>query len=233
LRNKSSKIVNDTTSQKSMTINPTLLKTPSMFNSIVALNLNKRNWIETKFMNNYVSIGCDALVTLNFHRQRKSLFMANRIFNKLIYFKYGTIDTFLKECRELSQNVELKLDNKVVELPYLESIVVLNIKYWGGGVEPWSLGSKSSSASLTDTIPQQSINDGLLEVFGIYSSFHIAQMNVGLAEPYRIGQAHNVSIKLKKRYPMQIDGEPWEQTPASININRYNQANMLLKIDSN
>ena len=34
-------------------------------------------------MNNYISVGCDALVTLNFHRQRNSQFFANRIFNKV------------------------------------------------------------------------------------------------------------------------------------------------------
>jgi diacylglycerol kinase (ATP) len=38
------------------------------------------------------------------------------------------------------------------------------------------------------------IDDGLVEVFGIYSSFHIAQMQVGLADPYRIGQARRVKV---------------------------------------
>jgi diacylglycerol kinase (ATP) len=41
------------------------------------------------------------------------------------------------------------------------------------------------------------IDDGLVEVFGIYSSFHIAQMQVGLADPYRIGQARRVKVNLK------------------------------------
>lgn len=36
-----------------------------------------------KYMNNYFSIGCDALVTLNFHRQRSKLFFANRLLNKV------------------------------------------------------------------------------------------------------------------------------------------------------
>jgi diacylglycerol kinase (ATP) len=38
------------------------------------------------------------------------------------------------------------------------------------------------------------IDDGLVEVFGIYSSFHIAQMQVGLADPFRIGQARRVKV---------------------------------------
>lgn len=37
-------------------------------------------------------------------------------------------------------------------------------------------------------------DDGLLEVFGVYSSFHIAQMQVSLSEPIRLGQARNVMV---------------------------------------
>ena len=44
------------------------------------------------------------------------------------------------------------------------------------------------------------IDDGLVEVFGIYSSFHIAQMQVGLADPYRIGQARRVKVDFNHIY---------------------------------
>jgi len=37
-------------------------------------------------------------------------------------------------------------------------------------------------------------DDGLLEVMALYSSFHIAQMQVGLAEPLRLGQAKVVKV---------------------------------------
>lgn len=40
------------------------------------------------------------------------------------------------------------------------------------------------------------IDDGYVEVFGIYSSFHIAQMQVGLADPVRIGQAKRVKVSI-------------------------------------
>lgn len=185
----------------------------------------KPSKFDLKFMNNYISVGCDALVTLNFHKERENQKFANRLLNKLIYFKYGTIDTFLKECRFLTENVQLELDGKLIELPHLESIVVLNIPYWGGGVDPWNIGRTKDDTNL----PQPNINDGLLEVFGIYSSFHIAQLQVGIAEPFRIGQAKNVRIKLLKRFPVQIDGEPWEQNPALIDISFHNCLTMLEK----
>ena len=71
------------------------------------------------------------------------------------------------------------------------------------------------------------INDGTLEVFGVYSSFHIAQMQVSLAEPFRIGQAKHVRLKLQKRFPVQVDGEPFEQSPGIIDIKCFNQKTML------
>lgn len=40
----------------------------------------------------------------------------------------------------------------------------------------------------------QSINDGKLEVCAIYSSFHIAQLQVGMSQPHRLGQAKTVKV---------------------------------------
>ena len=41
-----------------------------------------------------------------------------------------------------------------------------------------------------------SYDDGLVEVFALYSSFHIAQLQVGLAEPLRLGQAKEVKVTM-------------------------------------
>lgn len=40
----------------------------------------------------------------------------------------------------------------------------------------------------------QNINDGKLEVVALYSSFHMAQLQVGLSKPHRIGQANTVKV---------------------------------------
>ncbi len=50
---------------------------------------------------------------------------------------------------------------------------------------------------------------------------------VGLSEPYRVGQASEVRIKLLDSAPMQIDGEPWEQHPADITITHHKQVSMV------
>ena len=128
------------------------------------------------FMQNYLSIGVDALVTYNFHKARENASgawgLSGRLFNKLLYFVYGTKDVLERECGDLDRILEVRLDGRRVELPNLESLVLLNIPSWGAGVRPWELGSGH------EEFGPARVDDGRLEVFAIYSSFHIAQMQV-------------------------------------------------------
>ena len=77
--------------------------------------------------------------------------------------------------------------------------------------------------------PDQDISDGLLEVFCLTSSFHIAQLQVGLSEPVRLGQCSSLNIQLKGAAPMQVDGEPWNQHPGVISITHSHKAAILIK----
>ena len=90
------------------------------------------------------------------------------------YYSYGTKDVLERECKNLDQILELVLDDQKIELPNVESVVILNIPCWGAGVRPWTLGQDHKN------FPKPAINDGCLEVFCIYSSFHIAQMQVSI-----------------------------------------------------
>ncbi|KAL3876679.1 hypothetical protein ACJMK2_034483 [Sinanodonta woodiana] len=187
---------------------------------------------KTCIMNNYASIGVDALVTLNFHKQRKSRpwLFANRFLNKLCYFTYGTKDVLERECRDLHKKIKLELDGKTVSLTDpIEGIVVLNIASWGGGCRLWDLRGEEDQ----NKFQPARYDDGLLEVAAIYSSFHIAQLQVGLSSPICLGQAKSVKIILfGGNAPMQVDGEPWEQHPAEITITHCGKATMLERVIS-
>ena len=39
-----------------------------------------------------------------------------------------------------------------------------------------------------------SINDGILEVTGLYSALHIARLQVNMADPLRLGQARSIKV---------------------------------------
>lgn len=87
------------------------------------------------FMYNYFSVGVDALVTLNFHKARESALyiVKSKIVNKFMYFIYGTQQVLIQDCDRLHENVEVWLDDIKLELPELQSVVVLNIDSWGAG----------------------------------------------------------------------------------------------------
>lgn len=132
-------------------------------------------------MSNYASIGVDALVTLNMHRRRFAMprVMSGRLMNKILFFTYGTKDVLERGCKHLSRYVSIRLDDgpKLGDdgdepLPDLEGIVILNIPSWGAGVRLYELGYRP------DEHPPQAMDDGKLEVLGLYSSFHIAQLQV-------------------------------------------------------
>ena len=74
---------------------------------------------------------------------------------------------------------------------------------------------------------ESSISDGVIEVMGIVSSFHMAQLQVGLNKPIRLGQARSVRIRMRESFPVQADGEPWVQAPSEVNISCSGQAKML------
>lgn len=175
------------------------------------------------FMVNYASVGVDALVALNFHQTRQSKFyiFSSRIFNKFLYMGYGTKNFLERQCKNLHDKMTIFIDDQRIVLPEVEAIVVLNIPSWGAGVRPWTMGAAGKN------IPIQSCDDGLLEVIGLYSTFHIAQLQIGLSEPLRLGQGRHVKIHLKERLPIQVDGEPWEQSSCLMTFSYQGQATML------
>lgn len=59
------------------------------------------------------------------------------------------------------------------------------------------LGLSLKILGLTDRPKSsQSYNDGILEVVGVYSSFHIAQLQIGLSSPLVLGQAKTVDVSV-------------------------------------
>ncbi|XP_030371438.1 diacylglycerol kinase epsilon [Scaptodrosophila lebanonensis] len=188
----------------------------------------QRHPTKTIHVYNYFSVGVDALVTYNFHKTRESRFylLSSRIFNKLLYFTFGTQQVMQPDCERIEQKLILHLDNKPVELPALQSLVFLNIDSWGAGCKLCELSNSNGDGRIVN-----SISDGVMEVFGIVSSFHIAQLQCNISKPIRIGQAKHIRLQVNGTVPMQADGEPWMQVPADIRLQSRSQARVL-KLDA-
>lgn len=199
-------------------------------------------------LNNYMGVGVDAQVALEFHEQRErspGLFMSQFV-NKLWYSQFGAKNFLVRTCAGLASKIELECDGQLIELPEgTEGVIVLNINSYGGGSKLWHDESDSESeddesdddtddGSLSDhdwrpayRLGPSSPHDGLLDVVAVYGTLHLGQMQVGLSKAVRLCQAKSIKIRLLETLPVQIDGEPWQQEPSEVDISFHQQAFML------
>ncbi|CAI2724077.1 unnamed protein product [Schistosoma spindalis] len=192
-----------------------------------ASNTNEDNSIMI-IMNNYFGIGIDADLSLDFHNARSenpSKFNS-RIHNKGVYFKIGLRKIINRTiCKDLHKQIVVIADGKIVILPPIEGLVVLNILSWGGGANPWNVEKHD------DEFVKPTHYDGLLEVVGISGVVHMGQIYSGLGTGIRLAQAAHLKIWLKSELPIHVDGEPFIHPPGQITVLRSAlSANMLRKV---
>ncbi|XP_017774262.1 PREDICTED: diacylglycerol kinase 1 isoform X2 [Nicrophorus vespilloides] len=208
--------------------------------------------IPYNIINNYFSIGVDAAICVKFHleRERNPDKFNSRMKNKLWYFEYATSEQFAASCKNLHEDLEIICDDVSLDLangPPLQGIALLNIPYTHGGSNLWGehlSGSRrkkstkkkrqkemstNSFNSVDLSVALQDIGDGLIEVIGLENCLHMGRVRTGLtASGRRLAQCSSITIKTKKTFPMQIDGEPWMQPPTTIRITHKNQVPMLM-----
>ena len=81
-------------------------------------------------MNNYFGIGLDADLCLDFHnaREENPNKFKSRLRNKGVYVTMGLRKMVKrKPCKDLHKEIRLEVDGRVVELPQVEGIIILNI----------------------------------------------------------------------------------------------------------
>lgn len=115
--------------------------------SVSVVNTGKGSFLKTQkdrqlIMNNYLGIGVDGQVALDFHQMREArpVLFFNRAVNKVLYAQMGARSALVRACHDLSSRLEIRCDGRVVSLPETTaSIIAVNINSYGGGSKLWAL----------------------------------------------------------------------------------------------
>ena len=73
-----------------------------------------------------------------------------------------------------------------------------------------------------------SCQDGMIDIISIRGCLHLGQINIGLSQAQRICQCKEIEIKTSRKYPCQLDGEPWGQAPCVFKIRRKKEQAVML-----
>ncbi|XP_064473132.1 diacylglycerol kinase theta-like isoform X2 [Ornithodoros turicata] len=167
-------------------------------------------------MNNYFGIGIDADLCLDFHnaREENPNKFNSRLHNKGVYVKMGLRKMVSRKTwKDLQKEIRLEVDGKVIDLPPVEGIIILNILSWGSGANPWGPEKE-------DVFSKPTHYDGMLEIVGVTGVVHMGQIQSGLRSAIRIAQGGHLRIRLNTEMPVQVDGEPWIQSPGEVVVLR-------------
>ena len=181
---------------------------------------------------NYLSLGLDAAVILDFHvrRLRDPSRFTSPMMNKLLYLNAARRyfrEFGLWRSWHLFPYIRLICDGKNLtdSIRHCHTIVLLNIVSYGSGTRPWPQSptrTHRSTRSNDDVIAQfsrQEFGDQRIEIFGL-DAIQMALIHLGF-RGRRIAQCREVRIELSRSMPVHVDGEPFYiDQPMAMNINQ-------------
>jgi diacylglycerol kinase (ATP) len=105
-------------------------------------------------MQNYLGVGVDAKVALEWHQRRQSApqLFTSRFRNKMQYARYGARQLFRRDFVPICGQLTVVADGVTLSLPPdTEGIIILNIASYGGGSDLWGSSEQMDMAELWNT----------------------------------------------------------------------------------
>jgi hypothetical protein len=96
-----------------------------------------------------------------------------------------------------------------------------------------SLTDEEKYARVTSCDRPSSCQDGFLDVVSVRGSFHLGQIRVGLSTCQQLCQCRELSIIIKRKVCVQLDGEPWRQNACTLRVSRKKDAAIMLHCPAN
>jgi len=87
---------------------------------------------------------------------------------------------------------------------------------------------KEALARVTECKMPSSCQDGHLDVVSVRGNFHLGQITVGLSKAQLLCQCSKLKMTLKKKMPMQLDGEPWLQDKGTLRFTKKTHPAIML-----
>lgn len=183
--------------------------------------------IKLDVINNYCSIGLDALIGYKFHEKRTKhpdRFTSRRR-NKMVY-TCTTAEHLFKKDQKLHKLIKLICDGK----DYTEQLVrhkpktllLLNISSYAGGHDLWGCPNSNSQLKV------QSPNDEKLDVCIGDRKAMLSSLCFGTSVT-RVCQASEIEIQITDEpVAFQIDGEPWIQPSSKVKIGIKNSVPVVI-----
>ena len=85
-----------------------------------------------------------------------------------------------------------------------------------------------ADADADDAFGTSRRDDGLVDIVAVYGALHLGQLSLGTDRPVRLRQARAVRIEVGERFPVHVDGQPWEEARgATLSITRRDCVSVL------
>lgn len=195
---------------------------------------SKRNRV--RVFSNYMGFGVDGAVSLSFDalREHAPFLFFSAVMNKLWYGLCGLYQIVLgKHKRDLSKTMKLQCDGEDVSVPPgVRGIIVLNINSYAGGTKLWRADESMQQGFGARQGPWEasSMDDGLLEVMGVYGIRHLGLIKGGMASAVPLCQGRHLVFNCSTQIPMQVDGEPFMAKPCLVEVRWAQRVNVTVPV---